>query len=149
MVALCVLGALFCILQLSILRNIAIFQVTPDIVLVLVIYAALFHGRAGMWLGFVTGLFIDLYSPVLGYNALMGTIIGYGIGVLSSRIYKEIPILWVIILFGCSLLHGVVTFAAEHELSLYFFMRYILSGAFYTTVVGMIIFYILRRTRIS
>lgn len=148
MVRLCILAAIFCIIQVTILGSIAIFQVTPDIVLALVIYASLFHGRVGMGLGFATGLFIDLYSPIIGYNALMGAIIGYGIGVLSSKIYKELPLLWIIILFGCSLLHGVVTFAAEHELCPYFFIRYILPRGLYTTGIGLVMFYLLRKLEV-
>lgn len=140
-----IVGIIFCIIQVSILQSISIFQITPDIILALVVYAALFHGRIGMWLGFGTGLFIDLYSPILGYNALMGTIIGYGVGILSSKIYKELPFLWIIILLGCSLLHEVITFAAEHEFCLYFFGRYIVPSALYTTFMGLIIFYGLRK----
>ena len=146
MIRLWILAGAFCVMQVSILRGIAIAQITPDIVLVIVIYNALFHERAGMWFGFVTGIFIDLYSSSPGYNALMGTIIGYGIGRLSLRVYKEVPLLWIILLFISSLVQGTVIFAGTHQLSSYFFWRYILFGALYTTVIGLMIFYVLRKS---
>jgi rod shape-determining protein MreD len=131
-----------------VLPHVAICGITPDVVLALVIYAALFHGKAGMWLGFGTGLFLDMYAPALGYNALMGTLIGYGVGAVSSRIYKELVLLWCITLFGGSLLHEIVIYAAEHELCWYFFMRYIVPGTIYTTVAGVGVFYVLRKLKI-
>jgi rod shape-determining protein MreD len=148
MVWLSIIAAVFCIIQVSILYTIAIFQVTPNIVLAIVIYSALVYPRAGIWIGFATGLFLDFYSPTLGYNALIGTIIGYGIGILSSKIYKDLLILWIIILFVCSLLNDIVIFISKHELYLYFFFRYILTGAIYTTVIGLIMFYLLKKSRL-
>ena len=148
MARLCAATAALLFVQVSVLPHVAILGVIPDVVLVLVIYAGLFHGRAGMWLGFVTGVFLDMCAPAFGYNALMGTLIGYGVGAVSSRIYKELVLLWAIMLFGGSLLHGIVIFAAEHELCWYFFLRYIVPGTVYTTVAGMGVFYLLRRLKI-
>jgi rod shape-determining protein MreD len=141
------IGVLFCVAQVTVIQSIGICQVIPNIVLAFIIYIALFRGGAGIWVGFVMGLFIDLYSPAFGYNALMGTIIGYGIRLLSLRIYKELPLLWSIILFSCSLLYGGVVFAASYGLSFYFFFRYIIGEALYTAVIGTIIFYCLRKIK--
>ena len=148
MVKLWILAGIFCVIQISVLRGVAIAQITPDIVLVVVVYTALFHEKAGMWLGFATGIFIDLYSSSLGYNALMGTVIGYGVGRLSGRVYKETPLLWLILLFVSSLVHDVVIFASVQELSHRFFWRYIFFGALYTTAIGLIMFPALRKLNV-
>ncbi|MCK4352762.1 rod shape-determining protein MreD [candidate division WOR-3 bacterium] len=145
MIVLSILAFIFCIIQISILRSIAILQVIPDIVLIIVIYVALFHGKIAMWFGFFTGFFIDLYSSKLGYSALINTVIGYGIGNFASQFSREVPVLWVIMLFGGSLFQKMVLFAVQKELSLFFFGRYVILGSLYTTVVGVIIFFILRK----
>ncbi len=144
MIKLCVITGIFCVIQVSVIRGIAIAQVTPNIVLVMVVYTALFHEKASIWFGFITGMFIDLYSAVPGYNALMGTVIGYGVGKLSSKVYKEVIFIWFILLFVSGLLHDTVIFASLNDLSNYFFWRYIFLGALYTTIFGVIMFYILR-----
>ncbi|MDI6839787.1 MAG: rod shape-determining protein MreD [bacterium] len=147
MIGLCIITFFLCIIQISILLNIAVFQVTPNIVMILVIYIALFYGKTAMWVGFLTGLFLDLYSSSLGYNALVGTMVGYGVGSIGTRVYRETPILWMITLFVTSLFYETVIFASQKELSLFFFGRYIMPGALYTTIVGVIIFSILRRIK--
>jgi len=145
MVGLCVLGFIFCILQVSILRGLAIFQVTPDLILILLIYVALFRGKIAMWFGFAMGLFIDLYSATLGYNALVNTVIGYGIGSFAPYLYREMPVLWITILLGASLIHNFTISLAQREFSLFFFSRYIIPGSLYTVIVGLLLFSFLRR----
>lgn len=133
-------------MQVSVLRGLAILRVTPDIVIAFVVYTSLFHPDSSVLIGFVTGLLIDMYSSSPGYNALMGTLIGYGVGLLSGKIYKEVPLLWLILLFLSELVHEVVIFASIHQLSGYFFCRYIVLQSTYTVVVGLIMFYALRRS---
>ena len=134
-----------CIIQVSVIRSVAIFQTTPNVALILVIYIALFYGKKAMWVGFFTGLFIDLYSSSLGCNALAGTLVGGGIGSFANRVYREDPILWIITLFGSSLVYDIIIFTVQKEMSLFFFGRYMITGALYTTVVGLIIFYVSRK----
>ena len=144
-VAIWIIAVAFCIAQISIIRSLAICQVTPDIVLIITIYTAFFHKRKAVLIGFATGIFLDLYNQNLGLNALTGTIIGYTAEVLSSKIYKELPIMWIIAIFSYAILLGVVRAFAEHQMGVYFFARYTIPAALYSTIAGLIIIYTLSK----
>lgn len=135
---------LFCILQISLVHSIAIFQTTPDLILIIVLYAALFYGEIGLWIGFGAGLFLDLYNLSLGYNALLLSLIAYGIGKLASRVYREAPILWITLIGVGSILKNLIMFAVQKELSFGLIFKYIIPEAIYTTIVGIVIFFIFK-----
>lgn len=136
---------MFCIIQISIIRGVAICQVTPDIVLIMILYTAFFHKRKAMFIGFATGIFLDLYNQNLGVNALTGTIIGYTAEILSSKIYRELPIMWIIATFSYAILLGITRAFAEHQMGAYFFFRYTIPAALYSTIAGLVIIYTLSK----
>lgn len=138
------LTLLFCILQITLVYSIAIFQATPDLILVIVIYSALFCGELGLWIGFGTGLFLDLYSLSLGYNALLLSLIAYVIGKLATRIYRDAPVIWITLISLSSLLKNIIIFAVQKELSLKLLLSYIVPEMLYTTIVGVIIFFLFK-----
>ncbi|MDD5529774.1 MAG: rod shape-determining protein MreD [bacterium] len=144
MIKLTLFAFLFFILQITIVNNIAIFHITPDIVLIIILYIALFYGEVGMWIGFGMGICLDLYNFSLGCNALMLSLIGYGAKELSGRIYRDAPLLWGILIISSSVIKNVIIFILQKELSFQLIMTYILPEAIYTTIVGIIIFYIFK-----
>ncbi|MFA5033878.1 MAG: rod shape-determining protein MreD [bacterium] len=144
MIKLIVSTFLFFIMQITIVNNIAIFHITPDIVLIIILYIALFYGEIGMWIGFGIGIFLDLYNFSLGCNTLMLSLIGYGAKELSGRIYRDAPLLWGIIIITSSIIKNIIIFILQKELSFQLIMTYILPEAIYTTVVGIVIFYIFK-----
>lgn len=135
---------LFSILQISLIHSIAICQITPDLILIIVIYAALFYGELGLWIGFSAGIFIDLYNMSLGYNTLLLSLIGYGVEKLANRVYRDAPILWITLIGISSLLRNIIIFTIQKELSFKFFFLYVLPEAIYTTIVGIAIFFIFK-----
>src|SRR3989304_567894 len=62
-----------------------------DLLFAYLIYYSLYRRRqVGMIVGFFSGLFIDLYEPqFLGLNALINTSIGFLIGSIAERLYRE------------------------------------------------------------
>jgi len=78
---------LICVFQLSVSFLISISGVTPDLLILLVIWVTLAEGKvAGLFFAFVVGLFFDYLSMnVLGVNALSKTIAAYVVGFY----YKE------------------------------------------------------------
>ncbi|MDD2890262.1 MAG: rod shape-determining protein MreD [bacterium] len=144
MIKLIVSTFLFFIMQITIVNNIAIFHITPDIVLIVILYIALFYGEIGMWIGFGIGIFLDLYNFSLGCNALMLSLIGYGAKELSGRIYRDAPLLWGILIITSSVIKNIIIFIMQKELSFQLIITYILPEAIYTTVVGIILFYIFK-----
>lgn len=70
----------------------------PDFLLAAVALEALFYGpRQGAAIGFIYGMVEDIYlGRYLGLNALVKALVGYGIGLGESRVYKDnllVPVL--------------------------------------------------------
>ncbi len=91
------------ILQTTVLPLLSIGGVIPDLLLVLVIFTALFYGSVkGAATGFILGLILDLIGGhYLGLGALSGFATGYLIGYLEGGVNKEnIIVLFFIVLAG-------------------------------------------------
>lgn len=144
-----IIAVVFCLVQSTVLQFISIGRAVPNIILVLICYIALFHGRKAMWYGFGMGLFIDLYSiKGFGYNVLMGTIIGWLLGFLGIFLYKKNIIVQTVTLFITSFLYELIIAIPRGLLSLYTLYGKILPSSIYTTVVGIALFYIFQKIEV-
>ena len=80
------------LIQTTLSSDMRVTQVTPDLVVLVVICAGLTGGtEAGAWVGFWAGLLYDLFlttTPV-GLYALTYCLIGAGIGALRSSVLQE------------------------------------------------------------
>ena len=76
------------VIESSILSNISVLYVVPDIVLICTIYFSLLNGKSlGVTNGFISGLFMDFITGVpLGFNCLYRTLLGYIFGLFSNTI---------------------------------------------------------------
>ena len=76
------------VVESSILSNLAILYVVPDLVLICTIYFSLLNGKAlGVTNGFISGLFLDFITGLpLGFNCLYRTFLGYLYGLFSNTI---------------------------------------------------------------
>ncbi len=74
------------LLQTTIWNLFPLGNVTPNLLLMLTVSMGLMRGRsAGLWIGFVSGLAIDLfYGNMFGFNALIYMYLGY----LNGRFYN-------------------------------------------------------------
>jgi len=128
----------FCVIQSGILRAAASSHPTPNLIIILIVYLALFHDKSSMPFSFSMGFYTDIYSSSLGYNALIYTIIAYLLGLSSNFIYKANPLSQGVALFIVSSLHNfVIHFPA--------FSKSTILESLYTTILGIVIFFILRR----
>lgn len=79
---------IFCaaIIELSILSNIPVLIVVPDLILICSIYFSLLNGRAyGVTTGFISGVILDFSTGVpFGFNCLLRLLIGYFYGFFSN-----------------------------------------------------------------
>lgn len=130
----------FCVIQSGIIRTAASNHITPNLITILIVYIALFHAESSMPFpfSFSMGLYTDIYSPSLGYNALIYTVIAYLLGVSSNYIYKTNPLSQGVALFVVSTLHNFVIHFPS-------FGRSTILESLYTTILGIIIFFLLRR----
>ncbi|MCD5383429.1 rod shape-determining protein MreD [candidate division WOR-3 bacterium] len=131
----------FCLIQSTAIRYISIGNATPDLILILLCYIALFHGRVAIWYGFGMGWFVDLYSiKGFGYNILIKTLIGGLLGYFSNYLYKGRVLSHLIILFFTAWIHDLIIALARGELSFFRFYSRIIPSSIYTTLVGVFLF---------
>jgi rod shape-determining protein MreD len=77
--------ALFVTVQQTLILDIRVGGVHPDIMVLLPIVAGIVGGPGrGAWMGFVAGLTSDLFLPTpFGLSALVGCLLGFGVGLAT------------------------------------------------------------------
>lgn len=82
----CFASVFFSMLSATVLANIAILPVVPDLVLLVVLYVSFMNNAViGSTTGFISGLLFDFLSAApVGLNSFTKTVIGYATGKLSG-----------------------------------------------------------------
>lgn len=124
--------------------------VLPDLILLLIVYAAIAAGEeSAMAIGVLGGIYQDVAGDaVLGHYVLCNAVVGYAAGKLARRLLSEHPAVKVALTFGAALLHGVlftaVSYVQDPNLMV---MRTIFSsvvpGAFYTALMTPFVFFLI------
>jgi rod shape-determining protein MreD len=133
------------------------FDVTPDIVLIGVVYIGIRDGKiAGSLTGFLAGLIIDFISFSLGLAALLKLLEGSSPDFFSndeSKIDKYTnSYIFVIIVFVCSLVNNMIYFTFYFQgtsltlLDISF--RYVIPTAVYTSVFAIVPTILAKRKRL-
>lgn len=145
------LAAVALILQSTLLKLVAVGQIQPDLVLLVLFYVALMEGPFGATItGFCTGLVQDVYAPeTLGLNALCKSLVGFGLGYCQRGVFVESLAARALILFGAVLVHDILYFLVsswpEVGRGLGQVVRVGLPTALYTALLGYVVFYLIRR----
>ncbi|MBN1575946.1 MAG: rod shape-determining protein MreD [Chitinispirillaceae bacterium] len=103
------------ILQTTAVPLIAIFGITPDL-LILVLFFIGFKTDVipAVFAGFFLGLAQDFYSPqILGQTALAKTIAGYFAGLCNEKVMRIDPIFQLVLLLLMFIIHDAVFFAVQ------------------------------------
>jgi rod shape-determining protein MreD len=138
------------LLRSSAARLLAVFGVTPDLLVLITVYWALAGGAtAGVIAGFVVGLVADAeVGRFLGLTA--GTLAGVGflIGSASSSLHRERPpAQFVVLFFAATFVLGVRTlFATGGDVVAWFavFPKDVALRALYTALLGPALYIVLR-----
>lgn len=79
------------VLQTTIFQHLRIFGIVPNTTLIILVCIAVLKGKkVGSFIGLITGFVQDiLFFNVIGINALIYFIIGYLIGSINDKIYKD------------------------------------------------------------
>ena len=137
-------ASMFVLLQLLVTPRVAIGEISPDFMLLLVAYFAIHrkpeHGAVA---GFLIGLFQDLFNPeLLGLNALTKSIIGYGLGLIGSKTEPDNPLLLMAVLAAAAAANDFVylLFFTGLHLGNFFILWTTVSipSAAYTAVAGIV-----------
>ncbi len=141
-----IIAIIFCLLQSTVIQFISIGRAVPNLILILICYIGLFQGRSAMWYGFGMGLFVDLYSiKGFGYNVLLNTIIGWLLGFLGSFLYRKKPLAQAVIIFLTVCIHDLIIAIPKGQFSFYTFYARILPSSLYTTIVGVVLFFLFQK----
>ena len=122
-------------------------NVTPNLLLILTVSMGLMRGRhTGMWVGFISGLIIDMfYGTLFGFNALVYMYIGY----INGRFYKvffdediKIPIVMVAVSgFAYNMVFYVIQFLFRQRYAFSAYLTHIILPEILYTVLCTLILY--------
>lgn len=140
------------LIQLLFLDHMKIWSAKPDLLILLVVFYAIFFGpAAGAEAGFVSGLFKDIYSlDIFGANAVLLLLTGLIAGILSPKLFKESKLTQGTLVFVSSGLYMIIHYFVS---SFIFKITYvtlpeylydlILPSSLYTAVLSFLIFPVL------
>lgn len=123
------------------------YEITPDIVLIGVVYVSLRKGKiAGSVGGFFTGLILDFLSfSFLGLMALSKTVAGFIAGFMQNELKLERYLssyIFVLIVLLCSLINNLLYFMIYYQgtmlAPLDILLRYVVPSSVYTAFVSII-----------
>lgn len=119
--------------------------VAVDLVLVVVVYAALMFGPVtGLMTGTLAGLVQDYLSTgVVGIGALAKTVVGFVAGVIGTQFIVAQPLPRFVVFLGASLVHAVIFFGLYIMLGLWKFeapYAAVLGQGLANSLVGVIAF---------
>lgn len=140
------------LLQTTLLQNLKLANVTPDLLVILVSASGFMYGRGfGMFSGLLCGLLCDLlYSNIIGIYILIYVVIGYANGLLNKIYYKDDMLVPVFSIAASSLVSNLLfytfNFLLRGRLDILVYMtNIILPELVYTVFIGVIIYKMLHK----
>lgn len=100
------------ILQTTILPLLQVWGIVPDLLLILIVFNALFSNYlVGGLIGFLVGFLQDLLTGrFLGLCAFSGLVAGWLVGEIEGKFFKENPLVPIILVFGATIVYDLVYF---------------------------------------
>jgi rod shape-determining protein MreD len=136
----------FVLLQTLVAPRVAIGEIAPDFMLLLVAYFAINRKPEHSAIaGFLIGLLQDLFNPeLLGLNALTKSLVGYGMGVVGSKAEPDNVLLLATLLATAALVNDFVylLFFTGLHLGKFFILLTTVSipSAIYTALAGIVVY---------
>lgn len=121
------------IFQTTVLQHFSIMGIIPNTTLIIVVIFALLRGKyEGAFTGLVAGLLQDIFfAKALGINALIYFAIGYLVGLLDDKVFKDnlvLPVLTVLVsTFAYHIMYYLFMMFLSRDVSLTIVMKNILS----------------------
>lgn len=138
---------LFFVLQCTLFKSLAVGNISPNLIIILVCTYGLIYGEwEGLLMGFAAGLLCDIFfGSILGINALLYMFIGYISGKFNRVFYAEDVVLPGTLFLGSDIAYGITyyllmfLFRGRFDF-VYYLMNIIVPEAIYTLVCA-VIFY--------
>lgn len=98
-------------LQSTVLAELNLFGVTPDLILVVTVCYGLLHGPVkGLFFGLLGGLLLDLAGGgILGLHTLMKAVLGYGAGFLEKTVFKDNLLVPAVSSMVATIIQGIIS----------------------------------------
>ncbi|NLD48019.1 MAG: rod shape-determining protein MreD [Clostridiaceae bacterium] len=135
------------LLQSTVFNYIKIFDVKPNLLLILIVTVALLtNDIEGAAIGFFSGLVQDMASgKVLGFYALLGMYLGFSIGAMNKRLNRENILILLFFTFVSSIIYEYFVYLLNSIVRgtvdlIYPFRHLILTEALYNCGVSVLIF---------
>lgn len=138
------------LMQTTVFQHIALAGMVPNLILIVVVAYGYMRGRAeGMYVGFASGLLVDLlYSDLIGMNAILYVLVGYVAGICNEIYYRDevsVPIILIAIsdfLFNFG--YYVFQFLLRGRLDIiYYVWKTILPEMVYTVLIAVFLYQLL------
>ena len=144
------------LMQTTVFQHIAFAGMVPNLILIVVVAYGYMRGKSeGMYVGFASGLLIDLlYNDFIGMNALLYVLIGYVAGICNEIYYRDevsvtkifIAISDYIFNFG----YYVFQFLLRGRLDIFYYIwRTILPEMVYTVLISVFLYQLLHAMNFS
>ena len=135
------------LLQTTWIQSLEILEITPDLVVVALVFIALVVDPVeAILLAFLLGLLQDAYMPAnLGLNALANVLVVLVVGLLRSGIVVDNMRVQIAFVVLAVLVHDLIYFVGDSGIPLtdvpFFWLRYGIGRALYSGVLGIAISY--------
>lgn len=138
--------------QVTLLNSIKIFGVTPNLIIILIVSISLLEGRIhGSTVGFFTGLCLDAVIGLsLGFQALIGMLLGLLLGNVNKRFFKENIFVMAVCTFVSTILYeSSIAFSSYiYGVEIDFLPKFeniILPEAIINSIIGILLFSVIVR----
>ena len=135
------------LLQCTLFPSLELASVKPNLLLIVTAAYGFMRGpKTGMWIGFFSGLLIDIqFGTVLGLYALIYLMIGYVNGLFSETYFDEDIKLPLLLIAGSEFVYGLLIYFLMFMLRgefdfVYYLMHVIIPELIYTVGVTLILY---------
>ena len=155
MLIICIIGMFVLLLEATWLRQVAIFEIAPNLSLILVVFWSILQGsdrgrRFGLWIGLLQDF---LFCKVIGFYGLVYYVLGHVCGYFKRDFYKGHYILPFLIVSAADLIYGMLHYVFygffQGKLNIGFYLQEkILPEMFYTALISLpfyLVLYLLSR----
>ncbi len=150
MLIICIIGMFTLLFEATWLRQVAIFEIAPNLSLILVVFWSILQGsergrRLGLWVGLLQDF---LFCKVIGFYGLLYYLFGHICGYFKRDFYKGHYILPFIIVSTADLIYGLLHYVFycffQGNLNLgFYFQEKILPEMFYTALISLPLYLVL------
>ncbi len=129
------------LLQCTVFQNLTLASIKPNLLLIVTAsYGFLRGSKAGMFLGFFSGLLIDIqFGTIIGFYALVYLVIGYINGMFQKMYYDDNIKLPLCLIAGSEFVYGVTIylfmFMLRSEFDFPYYLNHIIIPELIYTIV--------------